>query len=183
MEENKNSPKVSGNTASQSPKPAAKEQKLKLAKKGKNFFSRKLEAFREATAPKNFPKGRLVTAAHHLEHILEIMEIVMAIPVIIGFILSFIPMIREMPALLSFSNNATAYRSFLEYAFNLVIGIEFVKMLIKHTPSSMLEVLSFALARHMIVEHTSSLESLLIVISIGIIFAIHKFIYLKSFDD
>ena len=35
---------------------------------------------------------------------------------------------------------------------DLVIGIEFIKMLIKHTPGSVVEVLLFALSRHMVLE-------------------------------
>ncbi len=41
-------------------------------------------------------------------------------------------------------------------AFNLVICIEFVKMLCKHTPDTLVEVMMFAIARQMIVEHTES---------------------------
>ena len=44
---------------------------------------------------------------------------------------------------------------FVGVAFNLVICIEFVKMLCKHTPDTLVEVMMFAIARQMIVEHTS----------------------------
>ena len=45
---------------------------------------------------------------------------------------------------------------FLEKAMMLAIGLEFVKMLCKHTPSTIIDVLLFAIARQMIVEHTTS---------------------------
>ena len=44
---------------------------------------------------------------------------------------------------------------FVGVAFNLVICIEFVKMLCKHTPDTLVEVMMFAIARQMIVEHTT----------------------------
>lgn len=40
----------------------------------------------------------------------------------------------------------------------LAIALEFVKMLCKHTPSAVIDVLLFAIARQMVVEHTSTLE-------------------------
>ena len=40
-----------------------------------------------------------------------------------------------------------SFQAVLEQAFNLVIGIEFIKMLAKHTPGSAIEVLLFAMAR------------------------------------
>ena len=67
-------------------------------------------------------------------------------------------------------------------AFNLVICIEFVKMLCKHTPDTLVEVMMFAIARQMIVEHTSPQQNLIVVLAIAILFAIKKFFFGK-FDD
>ena len=64
---------------------------------------------------------------------------------------------------------------FVGVAFNLVICIEFVKMLCKHTPDTLVEVMMFAIARQMIVE-------LIVVLAIAILFAIKKFFFGK-FDD
>ena len=66
---------------------------------------------------------------------------------------------------------------FVGVAFNLVICIEFVKMLCKHTPDTLVEVMMFAIARQMIVEHTSPQQNLLVVLAIAILFAIKKFLF------
>lgn len=71
---------------------------------------------------------------------------------------------------------------FVGVAFNLVICIEFVKMLCKHTPDTLVEVMMFAIARQMIVEHTSPQQNLIVVLAIAILFAIKKFLFGK-FDD
>ena len=63
---------------------------------------------------------------------------------------------------------------FLEKAMMLAIGLEFVKMLCKHTPSTIIDVLLFAIARQMIVEHTSTLENLLTVVALAALFATRK---------
>lgn len=67
------------------------------------------------------------------------------------------------------------FQQVLEQAFNLVIGIEFIKMLAKHTPGSAIEVLLFAMARQLVIGHMTPVENLLGVIAIGIIFIIRKF--------
>ena len=69
---------------------------------------------------------------------------------------------------------------FVGVAFNLVICIEFVKMLCKHTPDTLVEVMMFAIARQMIVEHTSpQQQNLIVVLAIAILFTIKKF-FLES---
>lgn len=65
---------------------------------------------------------------------------------------------------------------FLASAFELIIGIEFVKMLTKHTPSSAVEVLLYAIARQLINHHGSMLDSLIGVVAIAILFAVRKYL-------
>ena len=55
-------------------------------------------------------------------------------------------------------------------------------MLIKHTPGSVVEVLLFALSRHMVLEGGNALENLLTVCAIAVIFAIRRFLNIESFD-
>ena len=70
---------------------------------------------------------------------------------------------------------------FVGVAFNLVISIEFVKMLCTHTPGTVIEVLLFAISRQMIVGHVSGFEVLAGVAAIAGLFATHKYLYAKSF--
>ena len=70
---------------------------------------------------------------------------------------------------------------FVGVAFNLVICIEFVKMLCTHTPGTVIEVLLFAISRQMIVGHVSGFEVLAGVAAIAGLFATHKYLYAKSF--
>ncbi len=69
----------------------------------------------------------------------------------------------------------------LDAAITLAIGAELIKMLCKHTPETVIEVLAFALARHLIVEHKNPLENLTTVVAIAVLFAIRKF-FLQKHD-
>ena len=64
----------------------------------------------------------------------------------------------------------------LSVTLNLVIGVEFTKMLIKHTPESVVDVLLFAIARQMVVYHERTLDLLIGVLAIAGLFAIKKFL-------
>ena len=64
----------------------------------------------------------------------------------------------------------------LEEALEIAIGVEFIKMLCLHTPGTILEVLLFAIARHMIVKENTAVEALLGIVAIAGLFAIHKFL-------
>lgn len=64
----------------------------------------------------------------------------------------------------------------LDKAITLAIGAELIKMLCKHTPETIIEVLAFALARQLIVGHSAPLQNLLTVVAIAILFAVRRFL-------
>ena len=70
----------------------------------------------------------------------------------------------------------------MEYIMSLAIGVEFVKMLCTHKPGTIIEVLLFATARQMIVEHLNVYETLVGIGAIAALFAIRKFLFC-SFDE
>ena len=57
-----------------------------------------------------------------------------------------------------------------------------VKMLAKHTAETLLEVLMFALARQMVVVHETMVDTLIGIVALGAIFAIRKYLLLKTPD-
>lgn len=69
----------------------------------------------------------------------------------------------------------------LDSAMTLAIGVEFIKMLCRHTPETVIEVLLFAIARQLVVLHTSAIENLITIISVAILLAVRK--YLLRDDD
>ena len=109
-----------------------------------------------------------------------LLEITLSGLVLIGLLFSIVPLLKWMPGLL-FDGNDAEIRTFLERALDIVIGIEFIKMLAKHSPGSSLEVLLYAIARHMVVGHESAVENLLSVGAIALIFVVRKFFFVPAF--
>lgn len=65
---------------------------------------------------------------------------------------------------------------FFANTMNIIVGLEFVKMLILHTPQAVTDVLLFAIARQLVVSHSSSMDTLLGVAAVALIFVIKKFL-------
>ena len=74
------------------------------------------------------------------------------------------------------------FTEFLANALSLVVGVEFVKMLCRHSAQTVVEVLMFATARQMVVEHMAPTQTLIGVIAIAILFAIRKFLMTEDND-
>ena len=75
-----------------------------------------------------------------------------------------------------------AFQNFLSIAFNIIIGIEFLKMLFKYNVNTVIEVLLFAIARQLIVEHPTVYENFLGVASIAVLFVVRKFLFIPELD-
>lgn len=76
-----------------------------------------------------------------------------------------------------YSQGAEALVKILDNAIILAIGAELIKMLCKHTPETVIEVLAFALARQLIVGHGAApWENLINVVAIAVLFVIRRFL-------
>lgn len=69
---------------------------------------------------------------------------------------------------------------FLHTILNIVVGLEFVRMLIDMTPANTLEVLIMATARHIIMNHEDPITLLMGVACVGGLFAIRRFLIPRS---
>ena len=109
-------------------------------------------------------------------------EIVLSIIILVVIALSGIRLIMEVAATSVPTMDTEFFTSFLSQALSLVVGVEFVKMLCQHSAQTVVEVLMFATARQMVVEHLGPSETLLGVISIAVLFAIRKYLMTDNDD-
>lgn len=111
-----------------------------------------------------------------IDRISETLEIVINIVLIIAVIIAIISLWKPLMDFIANRNSVEAFLHFLEYVMNILIGIEFFKMLCKPDMDTVLDVVIFVIVRHMIVIDTSALENLLTIVGIAIVFAIKKFL-------
>ena len=121
-------------------------------------------------------QGLLYEVSFYLELIAAFIVIVLILAQTAGLVIDMV----------SHSDNLTSsehFNFFLEKCLNIVIGIEFLKMLCRHNMDAVIEVLLFTLARHLIVKQFEIKEGLLCVIAISILFVVRKFLFVPQIDQ
>ena len=111
---------------------------------------------------------------NRLVHILEYAIAIMTLLVLLG-LLGY--EIYEMFTVDGYFSDANKY---LHNILTVVVGLEFVRMLINLTPANTLEVLIVAIARQVIVNHDNPLGNIACVLCIGGLFAIRRYLAPKS---
>lgn len=115
--------------------------------------------------------------------IAQFLEILVSLLVIAAVVLSLRTVGIQLGVLAGDPAGTDGLMAFLSTAFTVVIGIEFLKMLSRHNLSSVIEVLLFAIARQMVIEHTSPMENLIMVAAIAVLFIIRKYLFIPGLDD
>ena len=108
-------------------------------------------------------------------------ELIISIIVGIAIIIFAVRLFMDVIDFGGYAEGTQTMVNILDNAIVLAIGAELIKMLCKHTPETVIEVLAFALAHHLIVGHSSPLENLVMVLAIAVLFAVRRFL-LKSQD-
>lgn len=120
--------------------------------------------------------NRVVKFIHYFEYVIAVLLVIALFVALVrlGF--------RLYEGVLNSSANPSWLSEFLGHLFSVVIGLEFLKMLVRQTSGSVMEVVLFSIARQMIVEHTPPLENLICVLAITILFVTRKYFYVSKFD-
>ncbi len=103
-------------------------------------------------------------------------ELLISVIVGIGILICSVRLIMDTIGSSIFNDGASALVEILDGAIILAIGAELIKMLCKHTPETIIEVLAFALAHHLIIGHASALENFITVLAIAALFAVRRFL-------
>ncbi|MDF2615073.1 MAG: hypothetical protein K0S71_2859 [Clostridia bacterium] len=97
-------------------------------------------------------------------------EIILSVLLVLGISYSLMQVIHNN-ILYQYFN----YEIFLADVLKLIIGVEFVKMLCKHSLGSAIDVLIFAAARKIVIAHYTGNELVLAVVSVAILFVVRKY--------
>ena len=114
---------------------------------------------------------------HIFRHVLHILERAVAVITLVVLVISLGIQIFELvinPA------SMADVSGFLHHTLTIVVGLEFVRMLIDTTPASILEVLTVAITRHVILSHDDPVSNLLSVACIAGLFAIRRYLFRRG---
>ena len=126
--------------------------------------------------------AKMKKQAHHSDHlfrhILHYVERTVATITLIGLVLSFIYLVVQM--FLDPVEYLVDTHHFLHNILNIVVGFEFVRMMIDTTPANILEVLTVAITRHVILSHENPWANVASILCIAGLFATRRFLIRRS---
>ena len=111
-----------------------------------------------------------------IQRICELLELLVAVLVLIGIVDALVGYFLGFTGIYHRIVGTGQFLTFLENMFNVVVGIEFVKMLLKPNGENVIEVLVFLIGRHMIIGDNSAVDILLSVISVGVLYGLRWFL-------
>lgn len=111
---------------------------------------------------------------HATLHVLELLIALMTLLVLVGMVGLEVWRMFTEPEYFSTLNE------YLHNILTIVVGLEFVRMLIDMTPANTIEVLTIALARQVILNHEDPFTNITSVLCIAGLFAIRRFLIPKK---
>ncbi len=113
-----------------------------------------------------------------------ITEILVAVIILLAVLVSAVLLVVDLfgySGALFGKEAVVSYNDIFSTAIYIVIGIEMIKMIVKHTPDSVLEVVLFVVAKRIVADAAfGSLDLLLCVLAIAAIFAVRKFLHFDA---
>ena len=122
--------------------------------------------------PESFKKTE--TFMHKVLHILEGVIAILTLVVLIGMLG------MEVYKMFTVADYFYSVDTYLHNVLTLVVGLEFVRMLLDMTPANTLEVLIVAISRHVILNHNDPLSNVACVLCIAGLFATRRFLIPKK---
>ena len=107
-------------------------------------------------------------------HVMEFLIALLTLLVVVGMLG------LEVYKMFTVAEYFASLDNYLHNILTIVVGLEFVRMLIDLTPANTLEVLIVAIARHVILSHDDPLSNVACVICIAGLFAIRRFLIPKK---
>ena len=114
---------------------------------------------------------------HVFRHILHYVERTVAAITMIVLIIS---VVYQVYLLATDSSYLFDINEFLHNILTIVVGFEFVRMMIDTTPANILEVLTVAITRHVILSHDDYWSNLICIACIAGLFAIRRYLVRRS---
>lgn len=107
-----------------------------------------------------------------------VLQLLIAVLIAFGIIIGLVDLIKFFPAILSegSSSSYAKFQEFLGYALVLIVGVELMLMIIKHSAKEVLNLILFVIARKMLIYSQSMLDLVLGTIAIAIVFTIIKLV-------
>jgi hypothetical protein len=121
------------------------------------------------------------TLIHKILHILEQIIAYLTLAVLIGMLgLELYKLALDVLKMTSTPDYFVSLDTYLHNILTIVVGLEFVRMLVDMTPANTIEVLIVAISRHVILSHDDPLSNIACILCIAGLFATRRYLIPKK---
>lgn len=110
------------------------------------------------------------------------MELLLSFLLLVSIVIATIGLVVKLYGLAQNMGDGDYFQRFLGSTMALIIALELIKMIVRDTVGSTIEVLLIALARKLIVSEQDTLGFLIGIIAIGFLFLIRKYLFVSEFS-
>ncbi len=118
----------------------------------------------------------------YINTIVHILELIIAIIIVFFIVIGLYNIIDYVKEFLQSgaTNSYEVFQNFLGYALSLIVGAEFIKMILHNSTEALLELILFVIARKMLIYSSTLLDLVLGTIALLIVFVIMKYLLTDS---
>ena len=133
--------------------------------------------------------AKLEKHSHQSEHIYRlILHLLERCIAAISIVVLVIALVLQVSSMFGFDYTALPIdlshfadvNTYLHHVLTIVVGLEFVRMMIDTTPANILEVLTLAITRHVILSHDDYWSNAVSIACIAVLFAIRRYLVRRS---
>lgn len=116
-----------------------------------------------------------------ISKLIYILEIIISVTVILAIIVSFPDLFKYIIKITNSepSVSINVFQEFLKHSLMLVIGMEFIMMLIAYSDKNIIYLITFVIARKLLLKSDTMMDLLIGSIAIAILFFVKNFIMKK----
>lgn len=120
-----------------------------------------------------------------INRVVYVLEIILSLLLVIGIIISIPDLVKYFVSILNSPKGISysLYQEFLSHVLLLVIGLEFTLMMIAHADSSVIYLMVMVIARKMLIYGDTTIDLLIGVVAIFILFVIKKYFMAQPIDS
>ena len=118
---------------------------------------------------------------HRMLHMIERIIAFLTLTVLIGMLLVEVyKLVADVNKMFTVTEYFISLDTYLHNILTIVVGLEFVRMLLDMTPANTIEVLIVAISRHVILSHDNALSNVASILCIAGLFATRRFLIPKK---
>ena len=121
------------------------------------------------------------TFFHKVLHILEFIIAMLTLIVLVGMLaVEVYKLVLDINKMFTTPDYFISLNTYLHSVLTIVVGLEFVRMLIDMTPANTIEVLIVAISRQVILSHDNPISNIASILCIAGLFATRRFLISKK---